>query len=196
MNSAILTTCSHHLYYGFHGNTHSHSISENQTRGKPGAAFTLGVLVGGRVGRGADPRGEVTLDTSPRQSSSVQTHRSFQVCGPKCTMSYAHEGLSGPGESGDPWKETSHHGYEVWLCLWWYSCQQVPADTRKGTVLKVRNVNLKKPLIIVSISKSFRGMVTSWCLWRWEGRKKKMHWCLSGPQWGCRAELLSLRSSL
>ena len=72
---------------------------------------------GGRVGRGADPRGELTLDTSPRQSSSVQTHRSFQGCGPKCTMSYAHEGLSGPGESGDPWKEASHHGYEVWLCL-------------------------------------------------------------------------------
>ena len=69
------------------------------------------------MGRGADPRGELTLDTSPRQSSSVQTHRSFQGCGPKCTMSYAHEGLSGPGESGDPWKEASHHGYEVWLCL-------------------------------------------------------------------------------
>ena len=58
------------------------------------------------------------------------------------------------------------------------ACQQVPADTRTGTVLKVRNVNLKKPLIIVSLSKSFRGMVTSWCLWRWEGREKKMHWCL------------------
>ena len=30
------------------------------------------------------------------------------------------------------------------------ACQQVPADTRTGTVLRVRNVNLKKPLIIVS----------------------------------------------
>lgn len=46
---------------------------------------------------------------------------------------------------------------------------------RTGTVLKVRNVNLKTPLIIVSLSKSLREMVTSWCLWRQEGREKKTH---------------------
>ena len=45
---------------------------------------------------GVDLRGEMTLVTGP--PSSVQTHRSFKVCGPKGPTAYTHEGLSGPGE--------------------------------------------------------------------------------------------------
>lgn len=91
-------------------------------------------------------------------------------------MAYTHEGLSGPGEPGDPWERGQSSrlcGVVVFVMVLLVSnFLQTP---RTGTVLKVRNVNLKTPLIIVSLSKSLREMVTSWCLWRREGREKKMH---------------------
>lgn len=53
--------------------------------------------------------------------------------------------------------------------------QPSPTDTRTGMVLKIRNLKLAKPLMIASLSKSLRGIVTSWCLRRLEGREKKTH---------------------
>lgn len=70
--------------------------------------------------------------------------------------------------------EASHHGYEVWLCLWWYclsasSCRHKNRDSSQS--------EKRKPKKATDYSKFLRGMVTSWCLWRWEGREKKMHRC-------------------